>query len=94
MTATHELTERLRSIGRDWRQTEEEGEGDVDDSGDNKHINGRKAMFPQHPVRVGGLLVQRGQCEQTMTTTKRDGPPDDDEKGGNVGKSWAHATVF
>jgi len=27
-----------------------------------------------------------------MTTS--DGPPNDDEKGGNVGKLWAHATVF
>jgi len=29
-----------------------------------------------------------------MMTTTSDGPPNDDEKGGNVGKSWAHATIF
>jgi len=23
-----------------------------------------------------------------------DGPPNDDEKGGHVGKLWAHATIF
>jgi hypothetical protein len=28
------------------------------------------------------------------TTTTRDGPPNDDEKAGNVGKLWAHAVVF
>jgi len=28
----------------------------------------------------------------TMTTSN--GPPNDDEEGGNVGKLWAHATVF
>ena len=33
-TATHDLAERLRSAGRDWQQAEE-GEGDVDNSGDN-----------------------------------------------------------
>ena len=32
--ATRELAERLHSAGRDW-QREEEGEGNVDDSGDN-----------------------------------------------------------
>ena len=34
MTVTRELAERLRSAGRDWQQAEE-GEGDVDDGGDN-----------------------------------------------------------
>ncbi len=29
-----------------------------------------------------------------MMTTTSDRPSDDDEKGGNVGKLWAHATVF
>jgi len=29
-----------------------------------------------------------------MTTTTSDGPPNDEEKGGNVGKLWAHATIF
>jgi hypothetical protein len=29
-----------------------------------------------------------------MTTTTSDGPPNDDEKGGNAGKLWAHATNF
>ena len=33
-TATHDLAERLHSAGRDWQQAEE-GEGDVDNSGDN-----------------------------------------------------------
>jgi hypothetical protein len=33
-TATRELAERLRSTGHDW-QWAEEGEGDVDDGGDN-----------------------------------------------------------
>ncbi len=33
-TAAHKLVERLRSAGRDWQRAEE-GEGDVDDSGDN-----------------------------------------------------------
>ena len=33
-TATHKLAERLRSAGRDWQRAEE-GEGNVDDSGDN-----------------------------------------------------------
>ena len=33
-TAMRELAERLRSTGRDW-QWAEEGEGDVDDGGDN-----------------------------------------------------------
>ena len=33
-TATRELVERLRSAGRNWQRAEE-GEGDVDDGGDN-----------------------------------------------------------
>ena len=38
--ATRELAERLRSASSDWHWAEE-GEGDVDDSGNNEHINGR-----------------------------------------------------
>jgi hypothetical protein len=38
--AMHELAERLRSTGRDW-QREEEGEGNVGDGGNNKHVDGR-----------------------------------------------------
>ncbi len=34
MTATRELVERLSSAGRDWQRAEE-GEGNVDDGGDN-----------------------------------------------------------
>ena len=33
-TARHKLVERLRSAGRDWQQVEE-GEGNVDNGGDN-----------------------------------------------------------
>ena len=29
-----------------------------------------------------------------MTTTTSDGPPNDGEMGGNVGKLWAHAFFF
>ena len=40
MTATCELEERLRSAGCN-RQRAEEGEGNIDDGGDNEHVNGR-----------------------------------------------------
>ena len=50
-------------------------------------------MFRRHPVRVGGLLVQRGQHEG-MTMTMSNGPPDDDEKGGNVGILWAYDAIY
>ncbi len=39
MTATRELEERLRSTSCN-RQRAEEGEGNVDDGGDNEHVNG------------------------------------------------------
>ncbi len=50
-------------------------------------------MFRQHPVHVGGLLIQRGQREWT-TMTMSDGPPDDDEKGGNVEILWAYDAIY
>ena len=54
---------------------------------------GGEATFRRHPVRVRGLLVRCGRRER-MTTTTSDGPPNDDEKVDNVGKLWAHATIF
>ncbi len=40
MTATRELEERLRSASCNQKRSEE-GEGNVDDGGDNEHVNGR-----------------------------------------------------
>jgi hypothetical protein len=39
-TVMCELVERLRSVGCQWRQAEEEEEGNVDDDSNNEHING------------------------------------------------------
>ena len=56
---------------------------------------GSKATFGRYPVCIGGFLVQCGWRKWTITAmTTRDGPPNDDEKAGNVGKLWARRCFF